>query len=242
MKRILRRPLCPLAALVVLVLTAGCGSPAMSAETTQFVTSPVANDQTTGDPVPTDPTVTDGLPGQADYEGVIDRLVELDGKDLITVAHLAGGVLFDEGFPSDWWSRLDWIVVGALDRENYPPLTPVSISRGASVGSMEICIGDECHVMILFGEATKQIAVDGVVLEQFVVEAPDGFLVYGWCSPDTVYAYGYTPFQTPLPLPGLSDLRVSDPPTGQKVEFVVDIDRHVLADAQLPTGWSLTCA
>jgi len=26
------------------------------------------------------------------------------------------------------------------------------------------------------------------------------------------------------------------------VEFVVDIDRHVLADAQLPTGWSLTCA
>ena len=85
--------------------------------------------------------------------------------------------------------------------------------------------------------------IDGAKVEQLVAEAPEGFLVHGWCSPDTMFAFGQMPDQSSLPIPGQSNLSVVDGPvSGPSTMFVVDIDRHGLADAQLPAGWSLTCA
>ena len=224
------RHLFSLAAPLGLIWLSGCDTPASTGETTSA--------QTAITTTPTNPG--DSFPGRADHEAVIDRLIEFDGMDLLTVAHVSAVILAEEGFPPDWWGRYNQIVVDALDLDRYPRTTPVSVTRGGEEGSMMICIGDECHEMILFGSTTKQIAVDGVVIEQLVTEAPEGFLVYGWCSPDTIYAYGYTPDQSPLPFPGQSDLLVYNA-QGPTTEFVVDIDRQALAVATPPPGWTVAC-
>lgn len=195
----------------------------------------------------TSTTSSEPASATGDYAAVVDELVNLagDGQPLLFVADFASTILYDNGFPGAgaWWSRLGFILGEGLDRERYQFRTPVTIQHAAADGSMEICIGDECHEMTLVGDEDRQAAVDGAKVEQLVAEAPEGFLVHGWCSPDTMFAFGQMPDQSSLPIPGQSNLSVVDGPvSGPSTMFVVDIDRHGLADAQLPAGWSLTCA
>ena len=230
-----------LVASVGVLLATSCGvQHAANSTTSSEPTVPAST--TTSVSVPPTPTPTmDSAP--AGYATVVDELVDLagDGQPLLLVADLASTILYDSGFPAAgaWWGRLGFILGEGLDRERYQFRTPVSIQHGSAVGSMEICIGDECHEMVLSDE-DRQAAVDGTVMEQLVAEVPEGFLLNGWCSPDTMFAYGHMPDQGPLPIPGQSNLRVVDGPVSLPA-FAVDLDRHAIDDAELPAGWSVAC-
>ena len=257
-----RRPLTWLAA-AGLVVGAGCDSSGAGEDSTApVVTAPVVSAPVVSAPVVSAPVVSapvvsaptasstaastapaasaEEFTGQEHYVHVVDRLVDFSGGPLLQVAHLAGWILQDEGFPSGWWGRLNAIVLAGFDRERYGFRVPVTIERGASAGAMVVCIGDECHEMVLFGEAEPHIAVDGVVLESMAVESPDGYVIYGWCTPDTIYAYGSLPDRSSLPMAGQSALSVYDA-MGPTTEFIVDIDRQALSENPLPEGWSVAC-